>query len=632
MKNDDAKKLGFIENETFVNPYNFVSTSFKVKREENKEVSDSLSGVMHCTLKVKQYLSIPDVHENDKSCVNESDKSCVNERDESCYKFYTIGGVPTIPGSELRGCIRAVYETITDSCFSIINNNILTARLSVQDANKYSYGVLQNENGKWELYEAKVVKTNKEGKWVEIDANGKRKYINNGEERIKSKDAIKRIWLDLRGNRETIMYFFKQPSIVKYGDADMDEAIENYFTICNMYYDNAAGEKSKEKKDKKADEKNKAKKEEKEDRNSKFLKSFSTYIKDKNTTDPIPVFYSVEEPKSGKNRLHIAPAQVSRKIFKNSVKSLLGEAAPCNGEKGYCPACRLFGTINEKSAIASRVRFGDAKPVENDILVGEFLPLSPLLSPKISSNEFYSFCGDYMTEAEKWNYDTDGVQLRGRKFYFHSVYDKNKMKNSGNQNLDKKVQSVKPGSKFEFDIYFDKISRQELNELVWAVTLGENDIESNQMHKLGHAKPLGLGSVKIVVDSIKSRSYDKNTHSYSINDEEIAVDASCVADPYTKDDLLDITNYEYVKDKNVTYPIAHKGKDSKNDEASHLWFSKNRANGDIYHFVLPFIDDGADDLELPAFCQKNAPPPKNSKGKGGKNNYNKNRNNNKKHW
>jgi hypothetical protein len=60
------------------------------------------------------------------------------------------------------------------------------------------------------------------------------------------------------------------------------------------------------------------------------------------------------------------------------------------------------------------------------------------------------------------------------------------------------------GKTFSFDVYFDQITSKQLKELIWVITLGENQSDSNLQHKLGHAKPLGYGSVKLIIDKEKS--------------------------------------------------------------------------------------------------------------------------------
>ena len=79
-----------------------------------------------------------------------------------------------------------------------------------------------------------------------------------------------------------------------------------------------------------------------------------------------------------------------------------------------------------------------------------------------------------------------------------------------------RMQLVKKGMDFSFSVFFDRITEKQLRKLVFALDLGENSDDSRRCHKLGHGKPVGLGSVKIIVDQIITRSFVENH--YSLND------------------------------------------------------------------------------------------------------------------
>ena len=114
-----------------------------------------------------------------------------------------------------------------------------------------------------------------------------------------------------------------------------------------------------------------------------------------------------------------------------------------------------------------------------------------------------------------WNYDFFSVRKdgnrreteyhhlpearpRGRKFYWHS-------NNPANSNSEKEkatnatMEALNAGAVFNFHVYFDRIREDQLRRLIWLITLGENDKTSVFCHKVGHAKPLGYGSVKMLV-------------------------------------------------------------------------------------------------------------------------------------
>ena len=67
------------------------------------------------------------------------------------------------------------------------------------------------------------------------------------------------------------------------------------------------------------------------------------------------------------------------------------------------------------------------------------------------------------------------------------------------------------------------------------------------MHKLGHGKPLGLGSVKITVDYVTKRSFDPITMTFS--DENMNVDAFFENTPFDENaeyytEFMAITDFD----------------------------------------------------------------------------------------
>ena len=70
-------------------------------------------------------------------------------------KFFKIDGKPVIPGSEIRGVIRSAYEALSNSCLSVNNNNILSARSS--DVRTPGIIRYENRDNKWHLYKATAI-------------------------------------------------------------------------------------------------------------------------------------------------------------------------------------------------------------------------------------------------------------------------------------------------------------------------------------------------------------------------------------------------------------------------------------------------------------------------------------------
>ena len=133
----------------FINPYNFVPVSWKNKEflSAEKDEDNLISGVMHCSLYTRSPIAIPD-----------TEKKIIDERQHKTYPFMkNPAGKYMIPGSSVRGAIRSVYETITDSCFvtSKVDQRI-TKRTTIKEAQffKPSLLVYNQEKKGWELYKA----------------------------------------------------------------------------------------------------------------------------------------------------------------------------------------------------------------------------------------------------------------------------------------------------------------------------------------------------------------------------------------------------------------------------------------------------------------------------------------------
>ena len=127
----------------FINPYNFVPVDLRNTGRANaaKRSEELLTGYFQCQVRCRTPLAIPDVeHREDLG------------RQHYKYPFFSLDGSPVIPGSAVRGVIRSVYETITDSCFgSVQGNPAVTARSS----RAFKPGLLVREKSGWKLYQAK---------------------------------------------------------------------------------------------------------------------------------------------------------------------------------------------------------------------------------------------------------------------------------------------------------------------------------------------------------------------------------------------------------------------------------------------------------------------------------------------
>lgn len=183
--------------------------------------------------------------------------------------------------------------------------------------------------------------------------------------------------------------------------------------------------------------------------------------------------------------------------------------------------------------------------------------------------------------------------IRGRKYYWHNI--KNKAPGSEEEAKTKRnasVELIPRESKFVFDVYYNNIGDDELNNLIWVLTLGVNDENGEQCHKIGHGKPIGLGSVKIVVKSVEERDFKGGE--YTIK----CIDLCTVYEPKNVDREA-VEQVEFITKLNACdYPVDYPGVvnsngnkyiNSGNKRAAHQWFTDNYKLGDAPQKMLPEI-------------------------------------------
>jgi hypothetical protein len=257
-------------------------------------------------------------------------------------------------------------------------------------------------------------------------------------------------------------------------------------------------------------------------------------------------------------------------------------------------------------ALGSRVRFTEAKCTTPD-KISEEVTLTELAQPRTSYMPFYSNVTkkDYGKKATP-GYDDNGREIRGRKFYWHSGNFNELNSDVEKTERNSTVQIAESGTEFEFKVYFDSITKQELKKLIFVLNLGENTETGNLCHKIGHGKPVGLGSVKIFVSKIQTRQFDGEEYkieSYAEDYEEKPQDIDFESD--TIKALLKICNLDSVHDVSYPYVVDKAGKQYKgtdnNDLASHKWFTENTSsklgnrNRDVQ--FLPQINAPAQNLK-----------------------------------
>ena len=538
----------------FVNPYTFVSTTTGIDRK--MPTDGDLTGYITCQVRVKDHLALPDHHAEDP-------------RRPRSYDFFKVKGKPIIPGSEMRGCIRSVYEAVTQSCFSVVNANVLSKRLSKpEDAKDVLPGILRyTQDQRWCIFAAD-------------------KYSEKNHHKRSDAYTVKRKWRDFKKDKDQQLqfqttYFYIRESEMEYvfNDGDVDKFEE----LILIFQKNNTDPRMK----------------------GILLSIQSAFVR----KEDIAIFYKLSD--DGDSLDYFSIAQVSRQMFHNTVTTLLGKHAPICGTVdkhgnpvGFCPACRLFGTLGSGTPVASKLRFSDAEAVQVRI-EDAYRTLPELSSPKITSTEFYSKHGEKIRDVPIWTYDSDGVTLNGRKFYLHSAVPQD-VNTQAPEKREFATKTALSGSTFRFKLYFDKIDETTLRELLWVLTLGENTETSDQMHKLGAGKPVGYGSVKITVSGITLRQIKDGR--YTVTPKTYDDYAPITFDEtQAVEDLLRITNIHFVDGKTVSYPIGDNGLGKNTSKGALQWFSSNRVRRQ-FRYVLPAVDDmGANFIGLPAMVPDTLP-------------------------
>ena len=160
--------------------------------------------------------------------------------------------------------------------------------------------------------------------------------------------------------------------------------------------------------------------------------------------------------------------------------------------------------------------------------------------------------------------------------------------------MNQTMEAVPAGTRFTFRIYFDRVNREQLYDLVWLVCLGENRSDGKYQYKLGHAKPLGYGSVKMVVKDCVTRTVREDL-TMSTRHIDVPVCPPCSFDTGSKT----FQSIRRMSDSTATkgYDVAYlTGVNKKGNEQIFIWFQHNRANPS---FLLTLPEPWESNLALP---------------------------------
>ncbi len=603
----------------FVNPYNFIE--FPPKKAEAYTDTDKHTGYISYTITTKTPLFIP--NSSSETAFRESDTA----KDHKSYDFFSYTDletgkyyeneyhVPVIPGSEMRGVVRNVYETLTDSCMGLLNEDEYPVK---RNGVMFRPGLLKREGGKYSLCEATSSSTGSspdrktppkgfEGKHNgEKDSNG---YL------IKWGMGVrKKHYHRYQVNTDN----YGRPRIVK-KDFSKDALERKIYPLLKSYLEQPAIPNNNEQAYK------------------EYQADFENFLANKGG-EYFPINYSKEG-----NLLYLAPAVFSKEVAEHSIGNLAGTFAPC--KSNHCPACTLFGYVGKESAASTKIRFTDLQVVQEldakAYYAKDKITIEALGGPKLGNVDFYLKKPE---GADFWTYDyytkngqlkEQGGVLRGRKYYWH--HSNFTYRPAKADKLNKTIRPVKPGISFSGKLYYEGISNKQLKQLIWILNSGKENLGL----MMGSAKPFGYGSVQCHVDEVEERTIALNEgiikyDVISVGFVDVTYEnAGFSTSGQVKAEFYKIAGLNSVpKDIAITYPRNKDQKDNEVMTEGFKWFANNhskitkrRTDAKIYK-ALPRILDA--DITL----VYNEDPPnsggQNKGGYGGNSNYkgNGNRNNN----
>ena len=582
----------------FINPYNFIPTGNGKRKASQSE--EKYTGVIHYAVYTKSPLFVPNTSNS------EAFKNAVDCEDHKSYDFFSYTDLsgkdavdsyhkPIIPGSEIRGMLRANYEILTDSCMSALESDMV---LSKRTSEPFKPGILVREDNKVKLYKANSLaciynkRSDLESRFEDVEG------VTFRSETINIRRIIATNIKKANGTPKGYLLFGEKSFKKKYAhilcktgvleDIISESELETLEKVLGEYKKN--GKKKPPYKD--------------------YSREFNKFKNGERTE--LPVYYSnvekeareaeaknarrspaVDNKKEKIGVYMFSPAQITREIYMKTLDELAGDYKPCTNKQELCPTCSLFGMLNGE-AKSSRIRFSDLRPEERDsdaeYYYDRIFTLPELSSPKLNNMEFYL---ERPKDAIFWTYDyyvdKEGnvhfhtAKLNGRKFYWHNLITHIPTAEANNRNMT--IRPVKPDVRFDGEMYFKDLTKSELDQLIWLLNAGEDHsialIERTHGYKLGAAKPLGLGSIAIKTEEVVCRKVKADNSSISIVDEpyqyrmetlELKEFSEEVQNNYLTAMKFDALEKEIRENHaSVGYPSLPGGQNSKGYE----WYVKN---------------------------------------------------------
>ncbi len=484
----------------FLNPYNFVRLLTQ-QRPQNHILGDcpppphdryvGLTGRITCKVEAVTPLFISDSH-----AVSEDASG------HRTYRFFQVDGQAALPASSLRGMFRSVFEAVTNSCFVAFDGKHRLPYRDINAARGMKPGIVKALASNDEPGLIALCKEAAVGAYP----GSKKPIVLNASWRT-GQQGFAIIQRSTRG----------VPFVAQLSKTQIKGAVEGKLKItgqnietklCERFFYNFETDSSSWVR---------FSTEKQQDYNQILSQQFqeagflSIHQHPELTVGDL-VYVELED--GGETVKNIAATKVPRLLYRNAIGRLLRSQHlhRCSNYNRLCPACRVFGWVRESAedigqeaptAYAGRVRFSHGALIHS---AGELpeTPLAILSTPKPTTTPFY------LLDENGWpdpmvTYDTAGARLRGRKFYRHQ----GKANPEEYQRDEKSDQNrtvrgaLEPGATFTFTVDFENLAPLELGALLYTL-----ELEEGMFHRLGYAKPLGFGSVKVTVESVQTIDWE----------------------------------------------------------------------------------------------------------------------------
>ncbi|MFZ2358929.1 MAG: TIGR03986 family CRISPR-associated RAMP protein [Anaerolineae bacterium] len=479
-----------------------------------------LTGRITCKLETVTPLFISDSHDIKVTKTRLTDG---REVEHKSYRFFQVAGKDAIPATSLRGMVRSLFEAVTNSPFSVFDSDErLEYRIDPAEARRFKPGIVRSlpadgkpgaialcEEAKVSAYyddpEGNVLDdswTCGEKAWAIVGQTKNNipmvETISRDHKGLASDGRqVREGWVKVTGQtidtkrNESFFYFKGEPAKARTVSFDADRE-EDFNTILYAQL---------------------------RDR----VEDFHSQVQSKRL-EPGNLVYVELDPEDNTQVWNIALARVARLRYRNAIGDLLPDhLKPSVDYDRLDIASRVFGWVkatreedrSARVAYAGRVRFSHATLTEDGDkgVYNAELPLAILGAPKPTTTLFY-----LRKEKGEWSEDErkkpgaattigyDGPNtLRGRKVYRHHGAALNRLEfERAGQRRDHQNRSVRgvraSGNVFEFSINFHNLAPVELGGLLWMLNLSSDE---GCFFRLGYAKPVGFGSVRLSVEQIE---------------------------------------------------------------------------------------------------------------------------------